>query len=327
MPGPHPRARTRGDLTLLDPLRLFANFLVVWRHMRGTDLFGVRIGVYVFLLIMFGLATGRSKPERLRDFARRKAKFLLVPWLRWSLIYVAVAVVARWRTGRPAAAAFDPWQLLAGGHPALWFLPMAAVAIVVAKLIQIGADRLPPALAMVGASLLAVATTRLASAVDCRFAPVFPLESWVRCAPLIFWGVAIGQSRRIEPVARRRAALAAVVTVAACAVAVDRWWIPSPPMPGDLVAGSAIAVALVAVGFGFQPRVPPIVHRLASLTYGIYLVHPLVAKVAATAFAVFSWPIVVHVFVVWIASGLLIFTLRRLGLRWTECLDLRAPSL
>jgi surface polysaccharide O-acyltransferase-like enzyme len=324
MPGPTGAAPAREELTLLDPLRLLANFLVVWHHARGTDLFGVRAGVYIFLVIMFGLATSRSAPETLWEFTRRKTRLLLVPWLRWSAIYLVVAAVARLRPGQREAAAFDPWQLLAGGHPALWFLPMAAVAVVVAKLVQRGADRLPPFAAMVVASLLALAATRGAAVVNSDCAIPFPLESWLRCSPLIFWGVAIGQSRRIGLGARRRLALAAVVAVAAAAFALDRRWNWARALPGSLVLGSAVAVAFVSVGFAFCPRVAPVVRRLASLTYGVYLVHPLIAKVAATAFDVFAWPLVVHAFAVWITSGLLILALRRLGLRWVECVDLRA---
>ena len=74
-----------------------------------------------------------------------------------------------------------------------------------------------------------------------------------------------------------------------------------------------------------SPPIPRVLRTLAGLTYGIYLAHPLVAKVLATLFDVFSWPLVVHAVVVWALSALLVVALRRARLGWRECVDARAP--
>ena len=57
----------RLDLPLLDALRLLASAVIVFYHMRGDSLFGVAFGLPLFLVIMFGLASGSTKLESVAD--------------------------------------------------------------------------------------------------------------------------------------------------------------------------------------------------------------------------------------------------------------------
>lgn len=310
----------RSDLTLLYPLRLLANFIVVWSHIAAADLLGVRVGVFLFLVIMFGLATGTTRREPLPEFARRKGELLLVPWVRWSLVYLAIAVLAGELRGEGPLGRLDPRMLLYGGHPALWFLPFAAVTIVVARAVQQAVLALEPLLVAVLLALLGVATTHVATWIHLATSPELPVDAWLRCSPVVFWGVAVGQSRRSTSDARRRTLLGAVAGISLAALLVA----PQPGIPGNVVAGSAVAVTLACIGFAWSPSIPAWLRTLAGFTYGIYLVHPLVAKAIATALPDLPWPLAVRVGAVWAGSALAILLLRRLRVGWREFADARS---
>jgi hypothetical protein len=88
----------------------------------------------------------------------------------------------------------------------------------------------------------------------------------------------------------------------------------------------ALAVPLVCLGFAWRPRVPRAVHDLSTLTFGVYVVHPSLAKAFATAFEVARWPGALHVAAVWLCSAAAVLALRRLPVKLTECWSGRAPA-
>ena len=120
-------AQKRRDLPLLDALRLLASGAVVFHHMRGDSLFGIPFGLPLFLVIMFALASGSAKREPFTDFARRKSHYLLLPWVRWSFIYIVVLGAIDVVRGGGPWDRLEPAMVYYGGHPALWFLPFATV--------------------------------------------------------------------------------------------------------------------------------------------------------------------------------------------------------
>jgi fucose 4-O-acetylase-like acetyltransferase len=129
---------------LLDGLRLLANFKVVFHHMGGGTLFGSAFGVPLFMTLMIALAVSSTRAETARAFGRRKARALLTPWLRWSAVYVALAVAMNLIADRPANAGLSWGMLVVGGHPSPWFLPAALLLLLAVKPIQAGAARLTP---------------------------------------------------------------------------------------------------------------------------------------------------------------------------------------
>ena len=318
-----PPKEDRADLTLLYPLRLAANFIVVWNHTTANALFTVQIVVYLFLAIMFGLATSSSRREPLSEFTRKKASLLLVPWLRWSLVYVALAiVVGAWKGSGPFEK-LDWKMLLYGGHADLWFLPFAAVAIVIAKGLQRLIDRFDPRATVPLLCVAAVVATHVAARVYFATSPIEPVDAWMRSSPMILWGLAIGESRRASGKGTRRALLACAAALSLLALFVP----PAREIPGGVPIGSAVGVTLVAIGFAWSPPIPRSVKFAAGFTYGIYLLHPLIAKIVATALpALHAGPAIVNVLAVWLLSGLSIYALRRMSVRWSECVDLRAQA-
>jgi peptidoglycan/LPS O-acetylase OafA/YrhL len=302
------------SLPLLDLLRILASVAVVRHHMRADFMLGVGFGLPLFLMLFFGLSSSSTREEPLALFARRKARHLLVPWLRWSAIYLAVMVLSDVARGREPFGRLEPAMLWYGGHASLWFLPFAAVALIALRLLLRVAVRLPVAAAVLGAASLGALWGALSTELLALDLPDMPVRAWLRVSPGLFWGLALGQSLRARTWGERRGLLLAVGLIAVA-------FALGAPSGGDqdgLALRYAVAVPLACAGFAASPRVPALARSVASLCFGIYLVHPLVGKVLGACFDVFSWPAAVHAGAGWLGSAAVVAVARKLGVPWHE---------
>lgn len=306
---------------LLDPLRILASVSIVRHHMRGDALLGVGFGLPLFLVILFALSTLGTRRESLTGFARRKAAYLLGPWLRWSLFYVALAAAADTARGLGPAARLEPAMLLYGGHGSLWFLPFAACALPVARVALRAAERVPARAAALGLALAAVLATHGVAVALGHPLRDMPERAWLRFSPAILWGVALGRCLGAPSEGERRALLAAVGALAVLGCALS----PLRVVPDDLLRRFAVAVPLAGLGFALRVRVPRAVHDLATLTFGVYLAHPLIGKVLGTCFEPLAWPAALHTALAWLGAAAVVLALRRAPLRLHECWVGNAP--
>jgi len=310
---PPPQLLPRREFTLVGPLRILASFSVVAHHMRGGDLFDVRFGLFTFLALMVALHVGRARQTRVAHTAALKFRVLLAPWLRWSAVYLAVALVAgAARDGSPFAR-LEPWMLATGGHAALWFLPFVFAVVVALTWIAPLFERCAPQRVAVGAALVGIAATHATSAALADGSLALPFDAWVRAAPLVPWGLALGSALRCE-VRTSRYLFAALVVLACLGWASA----PSGGFHEDLGRRIAVAVALLAVAFNWSPRLPTWISRSARVSFGVYLVHPLVAKVLSEMSDPFAWSLAAHAAVVWLLSAAAVAALARLGVRGAE---------
>jgi probable poly-beta-1,6-N-acetyl-D-glucosamine export protein len=139
-PGPAPAARSRADRRLpeLDLLRAAALLAVVFIHaaswIPGGDAspqagpYAAAIALARFcvpaLVLASGFALHRAygRPANAREFLRRRALRILVPWLVWVPVYAAVDLVA----GKVKANPHDLAVWLAYGPGHLYFLLLVA---------------------------------------------------------------------------------------------------------------------------------------------------------------------------------------------------------
>lgn len=112
---------------LIDYFRLIAAFGIVWFHSHavGHELSYLALP---FFLTLLGLPSRAGLAER----ARR----LLLPFALWSGIYVLFAVASAWHGHKPLFGWANPWMLLGGTAPHLWFLPFALLIRVLAGIVQ-----------------------------------------------------------------------------------------------------------------------------------------------------------------------------------------------
>jgi len=300
-------AVSRLDLPLLDGLRIVASIAVVRHHMRRDFLFGVGFGLPLFLVIMFALVAGSSRNESVSQLVRRKARYLLVPWVRWSLIYIAIFLVADVWRGISPWSRFEPGMMFFGGEESLWFLPFAACALLPLKWLGLRVGSLTPWRAAWIAAVLGLVATCAATWAVTQPIPDMPVRTWLRVAPAIFWGLAVGQSVRAQSDRERGAILVVVSILAVAASLVSAARNPAE----DLPLRFAVAVPLACLGFGWRVSLPASMRRLATATFGVYLVHPLIGSLLEIAVDVSRWPASLHAGAAWVLSILLVLVLRR----------------
>lgn len=313
---PSPAAgATRDELTLLFPLRLLASVAIVWHHMRESYFLGLGFGLPLFLVILFGLTASSTRRETLASFARRRLSYLLTPWLRWSLFYLVLLALADLARGIPPSERLSWNMLLFGGHLSLWFLPYAALASLPVKLLQRASARLGVHGMVLLAAGLGLATS-LALVHLCfpgRY-PV-PLGAWLRMLPAIPYGLALAGTCLLPRTATRRRLLLCVALAAAAGAL-----LPTPAGPDSLLLTRfATAVPLACLGFAWSPTIPSVLRELASLNFGVYLIHPLVGKALVEVVDVNRLPGFLHLIVVWAGAAAVLLLLRKLRPGWQEC--------
>jgi surface polysaccharide O-acyltransferase-like enzyme len=287
--------------------------------MRGDSLFGIPFGLPLFLVIMFALASGSAKQESVVAFMRRKSHYLLLPWFRWSLIYIVVLGAIDVIRGGGPWDRLEPAMVYYGGHPALWFLPFATAGIFAVKGLQtvfLHENPLRSAMFLAAAAFLSTIGMAWLHPNDM---PTLA-RSWLVVSPSIFWGLAIGQSVRARDSRERVQILSGAVGFAILLLFV----VPALGLVEDNARGIALAVGLACCGFGIRPHVPESIRWLSGTTFGIYLVHPFVGKALHEVFDVFTWPVVVHAAVTWVLACLGVLALRAAGFSWHE-LSTRKP--
>ena len=252
-----------------DGLRVFAALGIVWFHVTDPGIshsIGYA-GLPIFLALSFQLAVQPADHEPFSAYVRRRSQRLLLPFLFWSAFYALVIGYLRARQGLPFAR--PTWLgLLRGPSIHLWYLPYAFAGTLVIRLLQRLSAPAPgvwaAALGATGCALLAAHSALVAA-----FDPQPPFAQWWYGAPAIGIGFALGYLRNL---AHRRASyslLLATGVLAACAYAGSR---------SDNSTALSYGVGLGLVLAASFARIPnlPVVSRLASLTLGIYLLHPFV---------------------------------------------------
>jgi len=250
----------------------------------------------------------RPVPPTVRDAAARRTRAVLVPWLFWSAAYIPFLLWREWRHGRPPLAVFEPTMLLYGPVIHLWFLPFILAANLTAVFLARRTLRLPIrrviwASATIGAlTLLACAYVRL------RMPPVAPFGQWVFSIACIPLGMALGRAISLD--APRWKTLIPIGMAAVIVLAVSALSSTGATLEWGLLKRYGLALLLIGGASVWAGQTDGITQMLVRNSFGIYLVHPMVLMVAGEySLAVPS--VLVETLLVWFASLLFVFFLRR----------------
>jgi surface polysaccharide O-acyltransferase-like enzyme len=199
----------------------------------------------------------------------------LKPWLFWSVVYG----LCRLTKGLATADVGTLWEmvsietLLAGTSIHLWYLPYAFLSGMLVYVLNRWTSHIGDAIVLlaatiVGMVLLAVHATgtwdHLAS----------PLPQWEFGLSAIPLGIAVGRCLTIPSRERRRLLLLLIALIVAIECQMLQWLgLGSPVIP------HGIGLALVCLAYWWETRGNIVVASLASLTFGVYLIHPLVIHV------------------------------------------------
>ncbi len=265
-----PRERMAG----IDLLRIMAAVGIIWFHMEGAPHRGLGYaGLPIFLLIFFSLVTRQSPSRTTAQFVSRRWQRLLKPWLFWSLMYGAcklakAAATADWH---PLGEILSVKTLLIGTWVHLWYLPYAFVLgllihILNRRIAAVNHVAVVVTATVVGVVTLAGCAVHLAGQVVTP-----PLSQWEFGLAALPLGLAVGRSLAVST---RRGQVGLLVLIAGATLAVSALLI-SLGLRSTLVPYS-LAIVLVCLAYLWPVRSNAFISAVAPLTFGIYLIHPLV---------------------------------------------------
>ena len=266
----------------IERLRILSAFAVASFHTH--EWFPRSLGVIGFLVLILTFCTfvvNKAKPYPIADLAKRRAGRLLKPWLFWSVVYGGVGLVKVIYMKVPFSETFTPTMLLTGTRIHLWFLPFAFVAALLLALVHHKIVHIKDTLNIVVALVVGTVCILGCSIIQSRVFPPVPLTQWILGFPAIPLGLAIGRIIMLQKKEDRRdyfllmngSILVAYAVYTLFVRLYDNTWFDF----GSLyIIRYCISVPVVCAALYWRGRLDWISKKLGSLSYGIYLVHPLV---------------------------------------------------
>jgi len=261
------------QLVNVDRLRILAAFGVVSYHAHG-DL-PRSPGVVGFIILMMFFCIFMVNRPRVPEFSstlKKKFDRLLAPWLFWSVVYGVVKLAKVVFFGADASQAFSMTMFLTGTRIHLWFLPFAFMASLVLAFICQKSNGASEMRNIVIASILGVVSVFCFSIVSSQYILPVPLGQWMLGFPAVPLGFAIGRSMLFEK-SSDRLKLYLCLTLLLVAVCFGVGYMGYAIKYAVRYCGGFLMVCLVLCLDGSRD---PVSSRLATLTYGIYLIHPLI---------------------------------------------------
>jgi hypothetical protein len=263
-------------ITSIDGLRILAAVGIVWFHTDGAPYRYIGYtGLPIFLLIFFSLITTRSGTDPARYFFKRRWNRLVKPWLFWSLVYGALRIVKGACSGEPGSfeAMFSLETVLAGTHVHLWYLPYAFVS----GFLVYGLNRWTLQFSHVAVVLIATGIGLFIFVVNAArlfsLGLMRPVPQWEFGLAAVPLGLAIGRCLTMSSGKRQRLLLLVIfiLTQATSLVLIARGHVTSTVPYG-------LAVTLMCLAYCCRLGDSVIIAKLAPLTFGVYLIHPLVSR-------------------------------------------------
>ena len=288
-----------------DRLRALALFDIIAFHTPMRSGYGFfAVGLPLFLLLSVSLGVRRRQPEPLGDYAARRARRLLVPWLFWSGVYAVYLGYRAWRTETPAAELFQ-WPMLIGGtYYHLWFLPLMFAAGMAAQWANQVTRKIRPWRAAIGAGVAGVVLVCVVTIVPGDWG--WPYHLWWFSLPALALGFAFGRLLAAHVpmwgrhLYRRAAILMIPITLATL------YFIPYTP-----IARYDLALMALIAAVGWPGKGDWFTARLQPCILGIYLVHPIVLEgMYSLGFPTGS--VIIYAAVAMAISGVIV-----LAFRWT----------
>ena len=292
----------------IERLRILAAICVASFHIHYS--FPRSIGVIGFIILMLSFSVfvvNKSEKYDVSDQMKRKAQRLLKPWLFWSGVYGALGLMKVIYTSVPFSDVFYVTMFLTGTRLHLWFLPFAFVATLFLALLHQLTIRMSKAVDIMASSLVGALCVLGCSIIRSRAELQTPVEQWILGVPAIPIGFAIGYSMLLEKAHERRNCYL-WITIMMIVTSVILTFLGYSNI---FAINYCVSVALVCCALYWRGELDLISSKLASLSFGIYLIHPLVVTFFNhLALAQQQHPVMLLFLVVSI-SALITFVLKR----------------
>jgi surface polysaccharide O-acyltransferase-like enzyme len=258
----------------IDRLRVLAAIGIVWFHTDGAPYRHIGYtGLPVFLLIFFSLITCRTATDPTFGFLRRRWDRLLKPWLFWSVLY-GLFRVAKWACLGDVDSfreMLSPETILVGTHVHLWYLPYAFLSGFLVYAINratLKSDHAAVAFTAAGIGLLLLIVHAIGLS-SCRW--MRPLPQWEFGLAAVPLGFAIGRSLMV-PSRRTQQVLLSIISLTTLATSVVLIALGH----AESAIPYALGILLVCLAYGWRTNDSVVGAALAPLTFGVYLIHPLI---------------------------------------------------
>ena len=272
-------------LVNVERLRFIAAFGIVIFHTFSAEKWFLRgvgyAGLPIFLMIFSALLVYQKQDLPLKEYAYKRMRRLLIPWVSWSVIFAIIILSKHYLFHHETQRIFSPSYFLTGTSIHLWYLPYAFTASILiygAKYLYKYQERHAPFFIIIG-FIASLAFLFLASYVLATFRLPTPLPQWIYGTPAIVLGVTFGLIMGIDSYRQK-----ILLTLLLNALIAGFFILLFMKKNTGVVLSYSVAIPLVCFVFLWRGKADPISFELGSLTYGIYLIHPLFISVFHLAF-------------------------------------------
>jgi peptidoglycan/LPS O-acetylase OafA/YrhL len=304
----------------IERLRIISAFCVASFHTH--EWFPRSIGVVGFIILLLSycaFVVNKPEPYGIAKVARRKAQRLLKPWLFWSIIYGGLGLAKIVYENVSFSDVFSPTMLLTGTRIHLWFLPFAFVAALLLTSIHRRIVDIPDSYTIITAISIGALCVFGCSIIQSRFQPPTPLSQWILGLPAIPLGFAIGRIKILKRTEDRKKYFVFVIilTLATCVgcMVFNRLshgvWLN---FSSKFAIRYFVSLVIFCSALHWRGKLDSVSANLALLSYGIYLVHPLVL-VPLYKFGIALQHPLLLLFLVLSISSLITFILRKTPLK------------
>lgn len=251
----------------IDLLRFVAAFGIVWAHMLLPNpwaAFGYT-ALSVFLILVSFLSVQHIELREQQGPRKRGAtrylrvRRILVPWLFWCLVF-KILIVLHHRDLWALTELTEPYSLLIGPAVHLWFLPFILIASAV--LLPLSRATLTTRRAVVVASILAALVSAASLYLHDHGKLPEPFCQWAFALPPFLYGLLAAYGRKLD------------IDIAPAAfflgVCLAFMMLSDAPWP----VFSLLAMLVFILALMVEPRSATL-HVLGTLSFGIYLLHPI----------------------------------------------------
>ncbi len=301
--------RRNEKIANIERLRILGAFGIVWFHNQNAPLRSIGYaGLPIFLLVFISLIVRYSHFHDFTGFTKRRAYRLLLPWLFWSAVYGVCMISKAVLQSEPILENFSASTFLVGTRIHLWYLPYSFGIALCLYFINKFSSEISDLTIVLTMLFFSVATLGASSATMSYSMPV-PLPQWLFGLSSLPLGIAIGRccyiiNKRTEILLMTTIASVAIIS---CLLLVKMGYT-------NLALPYSIGTVLVCIAHLWHGHYGKLTQFAAPLTYGIYLIHPLVGNVLES-FIIFKQSIWLGIFATFFVSALVTLCIKRSFLR------------
>lgn len=283
----------------IERLRILAICGVVSYHTHSAIPRSIGVVGFIILLLAFcAFVVNRTEPLDFTKLAKRKAQRLLKPWFFWSIMYGCLGLAKIKYMNIQFSEVFPAEVLFTGTRLHLWFLTFAFVAALFLNMMHRTTIRIPHSVKITTAILIGALCVFCCALIQAHTDIPTPVRQWMLALPGIPLGFAIGQTLLLKMVKSRLKfyVLASLSMFITCAVLT---WLGYNNL---FALRYLISVAIICSAFYWQGNLDPVSKKIALLTYGIYLIHPMAVILLEQLGIATGYPWVLLLLVVTISS-------------------------